>query len=235
MRIISFSGRKQTGKSTLSEICSYYGYKNINFADELKFLICNFLNISLDFLNDNKETLNTFKLNSKQISFISKETNIPLDKIKENLENYEFSSYRNLLQYLGTNIIRTYNPNWHINKLKEKIEKNPTQKFVISDARFKNELQVLKDLGTDCWFILRPLMNNNISNHESEINIQWTDFPIEKVLINNYSSEDLVFKWKVYLNYGVNEFKVDSTNSLIEFYDNVKDNLFQKENDKLLI
>ena len=41
--------------------------------------------------------------------------------------------------------------------------------------RFPNEVKMINELGGDCWFIVRPKMDN-VSNHESETALKWQDF-----------------------------------------------------------
>jgi dephospho-CoA kinase len=52
--IISLSGRKGSGKTTLAQVCENPGYIILNFGDELKKLICKMLNITMDYLSENK-------------------------------------------------------------------------------------------------------------------------------------------------------------------------------------
>ncbi len=235
IRIISFSGRKSSGKSLLCNICNKYGYININFSDELKNLCCSLLNISFDDLNNNKEIPNKFILNQNQIKLIEKETNISYEILNEKIENFEFSSIRHLLQYLGTDIIRENNKMWHISRIKKKILDNPKTKFVLSDARFKNEFNMIKEIGGICWMIIRPNYTKNISNHISETSLQWKDFPLTNLIINDLSLEDLIFNWKMYMSYNINQFYKENLKVFNDFQDGVEDNLLQLEDNKLLL
>ena len=235
IRIISFSGRKSSGKSLLCNICNKYGYVNINFSDELKNLCCNLLNISFNDLNNNKEIPNKFILNQNQIKLIEKETNISYEILNEKIENFEFLSIRHLLQYLGTDIIRENNKMWHISRIKKKILDNPKTNFVLSDARFKNEFNMIKEIGGLCWMIIRPNYTKNISNHISETSLQWKDFPLTNLIINDLPLEDLIFNWKMYMSYNVNQFYKENLKIFNDFQNNIEDNLLQLEDNKLLL
>lgn len=197
-RIISFSGRKSSGKTELANICLKYDYKLINFADILKKLICDILKISKEFLEKNKDNEKLYDLNNIDIiNYISNETNINNKIVKQYLSK-TFNSIREILQIVGTDLIRNYNKNWHIIKVKNIIMQNESQKYCIGDTRFINEKEMVEELNGECWFIIRPNMFN-ISNHPSEINLNWCNFG-NKVIINNISKEKLIKNWNNYLN-----------------------------------
>ena len=110
------------------------------------------------------------------------------------LKNVKLNTVRQLLQFIGTDIIRKYNPNWHVNKIKTMIDKD--KNYVFDDVRFPNELKLIKELGGDCWFIIRPIIYN-VSNHISEISLTWKDFD-DKVIINDGNLEKFIYKWTVF-------------------------------------
>ena len=76
------------------------------------------------------------------------ETQIPYDFIEEKLLGKRLNTVRDMLQYIGTNVIREYNPNWHVDKLREMIK--PNTNYVFEDTRFPNEKKMLEELGADC-------------------------------------------------------------------------------------
>jgi hypothetical protein len=196
-KIISFSGRKQSGKTELAKICVKYNYELINFADGLKDLICNVLNINREYLDENKDKIsdNKYYLNDK-IDYIANEICIDPEIVKT-FFNEPFDSIRSILQIIGTNLIRQYNPLWHINKIKQKIYDNPDKYYCIGDTRFLNEKQTVEELNGQCWFIIRPTALN-ISNHNSEISLLWTDFD-DNIIINNVNKEEFISRWENYM------------------------------------
>lgn len=129
--------------------------------------------------------------------FLSKETDIPLEIVKEKCEMKSFRNTRELMQYIGTDLIREYNPDWHVNKTKEVILSNKEQNYVVDDVRFPNERKMIEELGGTCWFIVRPKLNN-VSNHLSETALKWQEF--ENLIINNKSLEYLKYKWTLFLD-----------------------------------
>jgi len=198
-KIFSFSGRKHSGKTELAKVCIQYNYELINFADSLKELICNSLDISREYLEEYKDKIveGNFKYDlSKKIKYISNEINIQ-EKIVSEFLSEPFDSIRKILQIIGTNLIRSYNNLWHINKIKEKILNNPDKYYCIGDTRFLDEKKMVEDLNGECWFIIRPNIFE-ISNHYSEINLKWNIFG-DNIIINNINKETLIQKWKNYL------------------------------------
>lgn len=200
--IISLSGRKQSGKTELTNICEKYGFKIINFADELKILICEILNISKKNLEIYKDDKNKEYDIQNKIDFISTKLQINKNFLIPLLSR-KFSSIRDLLQTIGTDVIRKYNPEWHINQIRKKIKEENNGdinhiKYCFGDCRFKNEKTFIeKELKGECWFIIRPY-NFNISNHESEINLRWIDFG-NKIIVNNVSKDMLIKRWENYM------------------------------------
>lgn len=197
-RLIAFSGRKKSGKTELAKTLLQFDYTIINFADELKKLVCNCLNISPEFLEKNKDKSNTYFLDNK-INYISKEIEIHIDILKDYINNKQFNSIREILQTLGTDIIRNHNPDWHVNKIKQLILNDNNKRFCIGDCRFPNEKKMIEDLGGICWFIIRP-NNLDYSNHISETSLTWKDFG-DNIIINNMNKYLLKSRWINYLNF----------------------------------
>ena len=194
--IIGLAGRKESGKTELALICNEYGYKTISFATPLKTLIANLLGITIKQVNELKNANNTYVLQNMDLMFLSKETNIPLEIVKEKCGEKSFKNTRELMQYIGTDLIREYNPDWHVDKTKETILLNKEQKYVIDDVRFPNERKMIEELGGTCWFIIRPKLDN-VSNHLSETALKWQEF--ENIIVNDKSLEYLKYRWNIFI------------------------------------
>ena len=219
-RIISFSGRKSSGKTLLCELTQKYGYTLLNFADEIKTVACKIFGIDLTFLNNMKDinlsSRNTFDFSfiftKKDILLLSSLIDIPNILVGEVFqENSKLISIRDFLQKLGTNLIREFNPDWHVNKMRLKI--NNGEKFCISDTRFLNEKNLIKEFNGECWFIIRPDYNE-VSNHQSEISLNWTNFNENNIIINNKDQLYLKQHWKIYMEkdiYTFNKYPIDYT------------------------
>lgn len=197
--IIGFAGRLRSGKSTLANICVEHGYKRLYFALPLKNICASFLKITIEELNrlkNSNENIN-IKINEEGIKFFAKETDIPIDIVKSVIGDKEIKTVRELLQIIGTDLIRSYNMNWHIDRLKKMI--NPNEKYVFDDVRFPNEKQMIEDMGGSIWFIIRPNMLDNISHHISEESLTWKDFG-DHIIINDQSEEYLKFLWENFIS-----------------------------------
>ena len=195
--VIGLCGRLGSGKTELSKICEKYGYQKLYFALPLKQLCADILDISIDELNKAKieNTPIELTINDDICGILSTETEIPLDITKELCNGKYIHTVREMLQFIGTDYIRKYNKNWHVNKIHEMIDENIN--YVLDDVRFPNEKKLIDDLGGDCWFVVRPKLDN-ISNHESETSITWKDC-WNKVIINNTTLQELLFKWDMFM------------------------------------
>ena len=195
--IISFAGRCRSGKSELAKICEQYGYEKLYFALPLKQLCADILDTSIDELNKAKnEGIDIGLTIGKDIcEILSEETEIPLDVVTEICNGVLISNVRQMLQFIGTDLIRKYNTDWHVNKIRAMIDEN--KNYVIDDVRFPNEKKMIEDLGGDCWFVTRTTLDN-VSNHESETSLTWKDC-WNKVIINDTTLSSLQFKWEAFV------------------------------------
>ena len=195
--IISFSGRKESGKTELANICEAYGYEKVSFATALKKLVCELTNI------DSIEELNKFKNKPLGVSVDDRILKILMEVTGAEYlycqnatgKLTELSTARDWLQVIGTDVIRSCDPDWHVIKTLQGLE--PGKKYVFDDTRFINELQALKELGAECWFIIRNKVDN-ISNHPSETSLNYRMFDYH-VIVNNISLDDLRKRWKFYM------------------------------------
>ena len=197
-KIIAFAGRCRSGKTELAKICEQHGYEKLYFALPLKQLCADILDISIDELNRAKnEGIDIGLIIDKDIcQIISEETEIPLDIVTETCNDTLISNVRQMLQFIGTDLIRKYNIDWHVNKIREIINEN--KNYVFDDVRFPNEKKLIEDLGGDCWFVTRTTLDN-ISNHESETSITWKDC-YNKIIINDSTLSNLKFKWENFID-----------------------------------
>ena len=197
-KIFVFGGRKSSGKTELAKACVPHGYTLINFADSLKSLVCECLGITLEYLDSHKdvvESSNPYRLAHK-LHYISVQTGIERSRLTPLLNS--FYTIRDVLQVLGTDIIRKYNPDWHVKKTVNRIRTSPPEaRFCIGDCRFRNEKRALEKLGAECWYVIRPSMLV-VSNHISETELDWTQFD-GRVIINDTTRNTLIKRWETYL------------------------------------
>jgi len=201
MTIVALAGRKGSGKSTLSKyLIDNEDFHRISFADYLKELIINVFNIEKKYLYDQslKETkcLNIYT----DLDFyqkISRYINEDITYLHQ--QSLYIDNPRYLLQFVGTDILRKHDLNFHVKKTLSTIVSNKKTNFVCDDLRFQNELEGLRSINAEEYFVIRP-NNWNISNHESETSIHW--FDINSKIINNSSLDRLIeaFRIRQYTN-----------------------------------
>jgi len=185
--IVGLFGRKQVGKSTLADELVKLGFTGVLFAGYLKGLVCRLYELPHQWTTDEflKEKIldNPLKFNEHHLSFIEKENNVHI----MNREPKTFQTVRSALQYIGTDILRSIDPEFHVKKLASQL--NLHQNYVVSDGRFPQEKLFLQSLGALCVFIIRPSLFIS-DNHESEISLSKNDF--EYVLINNTNKDSFI-------------------------------------------
>ena len=132
-------------------------------------------------------------------SIVSILTGIPLESLEDiNIKNsnmsYEWDingvpqTYRDALQRIGTDALRNiFHKNTWVNALFADLK--PSSKWIISDLRFDNEFDAIKNNKGLCIKIIRPTTEPKTPKHESETAL--TDFPFDYVLYNNGTLDDL--------------------------------------------
>ena len=170
-KIIAFSGRKQSGKTICSEFLKGLllsnGYSDVeiyNFADPLKEDIC----------------MNMFGLSYVQCYGEDHNKNELVDAYWEDKQ----LTARDLMQLIGTDLFRKLNNNIWVNALINKIKKSKLQVVIVSDCRFPNEIEAIKNNG---GIVFRLNRNPHKSEHISEsildaCRYDWNNF---NAIINN--------------------------------------------------
>jgi hypothetical protein len=167
MIIILIRGFSNSGKDFIGEIiCKQYGYKQFSFANSLKKIVSNMYNIPLDLL---------YSQEGKHM--------ICINDINK----------RNHRQLLIDEALNLKKDNFNIfvehccNEIKQKQSINNNDKIVITDWRFINEYDVLKNTFPDARII--PTHVIRINQHKSPIDdiseYHLIDRENDKVIINN--------------------------------------------------
>jgi hypothetical protein len=129
-----------------------------NFADVLKQDICmNLLNLTYDQCygsDEDKNQLTDIKINGT------------------------YASARDILQYIGTDVFRNMKPNVWVDATIERIKKDKPKIALITDCRFPNEIEAIKNNGGK---VLRLTRDPHHSTHESEsildmLRYDWNNF-----------------------------------------------------------
>jgi len=136
MNILGLTGYKQSGKTTLAGVAvSDFGFQRIGFADELKEMV------------EKMWPAFTF-------------AHIYGDRKEEVLEEYGKSA-REVLQHVGTDLFRTYDPDVWVRCMRRRINAylmrmgNSYRPMVVDDVRFDNEAALIRELGGQVWEVVR--------------------------------------------------------------------------------
>jgi hypothetical protein len=192
-KLIGFAGRKRCGKTTLAKMLQQEeNAVIITIADYLKYLCCDLMNISYEELIEKKDNGFTFDVvpDERWFKIIDKRTNIGIENIRKELEDKHITNIRQMLQVIGTDVIRKYNENWHVQKMIDEIESYSEDKLiVVDDVRFPNEREAILSRSGEVFFIVRPNILE-VSNHVSETSLKWQDFDEKHIIINGNIKED---------------------------------------------
>ena len=194
-RVIGLAGRLGSGKTELARICEEKGYTRLYFALPLKQLVADLIGVGLDDINGLKNVEKDYDFGDKEYEIISVRTSIPLDNVREEMSKHKFKTVRQLLQVIGTDLIRENNKDWHVNEIRKMVQKD--RDYVFDDVRFPNELALIMELGGICWYIVRPKLDN-VSNHISETSIRWQDCGTY-VIINDGDLNTFTSRWEAFV------------------------------------
>ena len=167
-KIIGIAGKKFSGKDTLGRyLVEQYEYEQIAYADPLK------------------EIGKLFGFNDEQL----------YGKKKEDIDDFWEITPRHFLQFVGTDLFRNVSDklcpkmgeNTWTNIVKKRIQENPNKHYVITDVRFPNEAQLVKELGGTIIKLQRENQNNDLHASEALIDALPADFIFE----NNDTKENL--------------------------------------------
>lgn len=211
--IVSLSGVKRSGKSTVASILtSKFGFKEIALADPLRALCSKVFDIPLStFLSDElkeKPFEIPAQLTASRISHIAAiiehewnfdVSNEQYNKIAEFLD-YTFSNPRQILQIVGTEIIRGSIDDNIFLKLADRRIDQYNCNVVVSDVRFKVEQEWAKNKGAMMCLIKRPNLDLPTDSHISEN--QLTNEDIYGTIMTN-DAELSVFKHDVHQYFGM--------------------------------
>lgn len=171
-------------------MAKYHGHHILHIATPLKQLVCDLLGIdTLARLEELKEVETTYRVDMKTIHCLL-DADFPEQVAVMDTEfKREYASVREALQWVGTNWIRKYNSDWHVEKLKRLVvSMGPEAKITVGDVRFENELETIKELGGTSFFIVRPDLTIPIMHHASEEALGIRHFP-GHVIVNDGNLE----------------------------------------------
>lgn len=200
--ILALSGKKKSGKDTIANfLVKDHGFKKLSLATPLKDLIVKVFKIDKDLLyNENKKdehldyfiTIDYHHLD-KIREIVSEEWGFPIDyETRENIEEFhgkEIKTPRQLMQTIGTDLIRKHiRDDVFIVLLLEQIKKTE-RPIVIADARLQNERETLLSVGAILGLVKRDIIKNE-DDHISENDLGEED-EYDLIVDNNIDLQQL--------------------------------------------
>lgn len=193
--IIAVSGKKGSGKSTVANYFLEKGFELRSFAGPLKTLIAEVFGLPMFLLTD-QEAKERHQLSiyiqkehvEKLISLASKLYPITAEQQAKALANIPqdlIQTPRQLLQVVGTDIFRNnIDTEYWLNVFKASLQ---GRNYICDDARFDNELALIKSLGGYVIGLNRPGMFSQDSHASEKIDLSNCDFVVQ----NKYNIQDL--------------------------------------------
>lgn len=157
MLIIGLAGRARTGKDTIADrLCDQHNFKRYAFADPVR-----------------AGVKAAFNLTDDSFQGIAKEITIP----------WIGRSPRELMQTFGTEYARRMiKPTIWLDVASRFIEQHQPERLVITDIRFQNELDWVREHGGVIWHIRRPVAAE-VAQHSSERDLP--HLPHETIIHND--------------------------------------------------
>ena len=213
--IVGITGFIGSGKDTVANMFVERGCAHDSFASPVKDVCASIFGWPRDMLEG--DTVESRDFRETPDMFWTKKLGVP-----------HFTP-RLALQLLGTEVLRNhFAPDIWINSLEYRIRKQNLEApcTVISDARFRNELDLIKNMGGIViwvqrgelpeWFDVASKAHNNVVSrkimqtkyrdvHESEWN--WAGYPVDYIIENNGTLEDLAKQVENIRDWNTGEFK----------------------------
>ena len=164
--IIGLTGYAQSGKDTLAGmLIGLHKYDNRAFADPIRKLLYE---------------MNPLVKDEYRVKGI-------VDAYGWDNAKVNFPELRNLLQTLGVGARNVFNDQFWVSQGLAGLSAG--DKIVITDVRFPNEADAIKDLGGQIWRVKR-LGIGAVNEHVSENAME--DYKVDQIFVNNGSIEDLM-------------------------------------------
>jgi hypothetical protein len=195
--IIGLSGRIKSGKGVISNILVSMGFTKVTIASFLKSSISQLYNIDISYCYDQELKLKELNLpwNCDVAHRLS--TIVGVDSLwRSGDKERVFLNVREALQYIGSDVLRRHDPDFHVKKT---FEFNDDKNYVCDDVRFVNEKEFIEKYGGKCIFIIRPPEFDSLSNHISETTLNWKLF--NHVIINDRDVSYLERSVKKFVDY----------------------------------
>lgn len=176
--IVAIGGKMGAGKSTIAEALNRFNFIKISFADHLKKVISELYDIPIEDLYDhNKKDIQLEKSLYWNYDFKEKLESIIQEKIYLPFKIQKLNSIREVLQFIGTDILRSHDYNYHVKNTISRIKKN--NNYVIDDCRFLSEVEALRQKGAILIYILRNGYKQSDHISENEVHPNHFDYVVD--------------------------------------------------------
>ena len=212
--VLGLSGPASSGKDTVGNyLLSRYGWGKLSFARNLKDMAQHVFKLSEWEVDDEKGKRMllpvpvelTFTHIGAILTWMSRtHGSAGFPSVAERKQRYasvlkligrKLETPRDILQIVGTEICRTLVPNYHLDMVVQQLDTHPETNWVITDVRFPNEADLLKDTYSAHVIRLeRPTLDQTqgLYSHASEIAMaDWNGF---SSVIENSSSLDSLYE-----------------------------------------
>ena len=175
-RVVGITGSKGHGKDTfanlvLSSAAGGSKFKIYHFADSLKLMAAQIFDMDLKLFNDQLEKEKFFEAPINMDLYLGSMNKISgLEILPKGLLAL---NPRQLLQYMGTDYIRSVSNNYWVDKTSKEISRG--KRSIIPDVRFPNEVKAIRDLGGFIIKIERIDLPKSKDLHSSETSILDSD------------------------------------------------------------
>ena len=196
-QIIGLCGLKGSGKDTAASFLLEEGWARISFADPLKDLTASVFGMKpAKFHHPEFKDLvfkDTLILDQDHADNLIAELELgsqAAQLVYELVDGKEINTARELLQFIGTDVIREIlGTHYWVDRAETLLKRwlDDGVNVVFTDVRFKNERDLIKDYGGNVYVLLRDASKKKVDEHSSEV----IDFIVDGVIKNDDGIEEL--------------------------------------------
>ena len=219
--VIGLTGPMGSGKDTVADLLTTHcGAHKLAFADALRGEISDAFNIETVFLTrrETKEhPLSALALvHCLDTAFVGRMI-IQHQQLNDDVLDLNTPrSPRQIMQWWGTEYRRARNPHYWTRALSQRVADmhrwGHAHRFVLTDLRFANEADLIREFGGTIWQIMRPGLADTEGGHPSAVT--GSEFRPDQVIHNNHDLrhlQQLVLGAVAAQDWGVKSVRVEVT------------------------
>lgn len=167
--LIGVLGQKGHGKDTVAAFAGSLGYRRLAFADKLYEEVASAYGVTVQFLQDRgtKEVPQPELAleNCKDFAFVLKIQSMCEAGAIQKATVCTPLSPRFVLERWGTDYRREHDDAYWLNRVKDVVKANPTNRYILTDVRFPNEYNFIREQGGTTFRVFR--VENALSEGQS--------------------------------------------------------------------